>query len=499
MYFYSVCLLPLLPVASDCCCCKLCRSALRIQKRVRIWIARRVVRRRRLRHYKAIVIQTKMRMCLAKALVQRVREKMQADLDRTAAIIQKNARRLLAIAEVNKLRAKAEEERRRLRQLEFDEDSQSHVSGETGATLMEESVSAWLPTYGVDPEYRLKRNRRITERLFKKLLHTRHVRLLTRFGVVFMDAYPPRKTEEEVLDELQGAASGEEPDVKRDDFVSVFLPPFDPVRTHRAEALELFRKAPFTAVLHLPTSVEMRASVDYNIITLQCFQRQRLARKERDKMLAVHKAIALFQRIFRRRYERFHTASVRIISIFRMLHAKRRTAVLQKERRSAMCIQNSYRCYLARSAWFNLRCVEKLSVLKSSPESVDLHGPEKALEHREDTFWIARSNERAEIRVEFGRVETVTEVWIQTSMFFSSPCYVSILSVPRGERAYQEIVDRSDLPPLKGHRWHKFAIPVTTTKYMKLVFLDNYGDEEHIALRQIRFLRSIERKNKATI
>jgi hypothetical protein len=90
---------------------------------------------------------------------------------------------------------------------------------------------------------------------------------------------------------------------------------------------------------------------------------------------------------------------------------------------------------------------------------VDLHGPEKALEHRDDTFWIAESNEKvhthilihasthtliysfthiliysythtlthiythmythtrnekAELRVEFAQTETITEIWIMT-------------------------------------------------------------------------------------
>jgi hypothetical protein len=97
-----------------------------------------------------------------------------------------------------------------------------------------------------------------------------------------------------------------------------------------------------------------------------------------------------------------------------MIRAKRRTGILRRERNAALVLQCSYRSYMARSKHFDLRCVAELAVLKSSPEAVPLHGPEKALEHRDDTFWIAESNERAEIRVEFAKVETITEIWIMT-------------------------------------------------------------------------------------
>lgn len=404
--------------------CVVIRSAIKIQKRVRIWIAKRVFKRKKLRHLKAIIIQSRMRVCLAKARVLRIKAKMNADLHATVAVIQKNVRRM--IVRIADARRKAEELRKAKEQAE--EDGVPYEPPERPP------VTSWISTYGVDPEYRLKRNRRITERLFQRMLKMKYVRFLSRFGVVYLESYPPKTVGEEALEMAQqvqleqagGTADGavaaavvaqqQESNaltVKKD-FVSVYLPPFEPTKVHRRAAIERCNKITHLAILHLPTAVRMRGSVDYNVSTIQCLQRQRLARREREKLIRVHKSIALFQRIFRRRYEVFFKASVKISTLFRMNRAKKRTAILRKEYNAALTLQCAYRCYVARSKHFDRRCVAELAVLKSSPEAVPLHGPEKALEHREDTFWIAESNERAEIRVEFAKVETITEIWIMT-------------------------------------------------------------------------------------
>lgn len=374
---------------------------------MRIWIAKRVFKKKKLRHIKATIIQTRMRVCLAKARVLRIKAKLAADLDATVAVIQKYVRRMLVLKAV--ARRKAEEARKR--RMEANDDDNLPV-------VEKPPVSSWIDTYGVDPEYRLKRNRRITERLFKKMLKMKYVRFLSRFGVVYLESYPPKQPGDEVL-ETQNTDNADKGDsdsalVQKKDFLSAFLPPFEPSKMHRRGAIDRCNRVPHLAVLHLPTSVQMRASVDFNVCTIQCLVRQRAARRERDKLIRVHKAIALFQRIFRRRYEIIYQASVQVSSLFRMIRAKKRTGILRRERNAAVIMQCSYRCYVARSRHFDRRCVAELSVLKSSPESVPEHGPEKALEHREDTFWIAESNERAEIRIEFAKVETITEIWIQT-------------------------------------------------------------------------------------
>jgi hypothetical protein len=404
------CLLTVTPCDADC------RSAIKLQKRVRIWIAKRVFKRKKLRHIKATVIQSRMRVCLAKARVVRIKAKMNADLHATVAVIQKNVRRMV----VRTADAKRKAEVIRKAREHADEEGVPYE-----APVLP-PVASWIHTYGVDPEYRLKRNRRITERLFQRMLKMKYVRLLSRFGVVYLESYPPKQVGEEAQElaqQEQGqtagttAATDSSALTVKKDFVQVYLPPFEPSKLHRRAAIERCNRYIHLAVLHLPTSVSMRGSVDFNISTIQCLQRQRLARREREKLIRVHKAIALFQRIFRRRYEVFFRSSVAISTLFRMIRAKRRTAILRREREAAVVLQCAYRCYVARSRHFDRRCVGELAVLKSSPEAVPMHGPEKVLEHRDDTFWIAESNERAEIRVEFAKVETITEIWIQTRYF----------------------------------------------------------------------------------
>lgn len=467
-------------------------------------------RRRKLHSQKATVIQARMRVCLAKSLVARMKAKIQGDLDATATVIQKYARRKIVLLRVGEAKRKSllrrPTESRDSGEGEEDDEEDDADSSDSAvqerkanrARAAHQPVSSWIKTYGRDPEYGLKRNRRITARLFQKMLTMRFVRLVTtRYGVVYVDSYPPRKTEEEVLAEVQmqtGEASADSgPLTVRTDFVSVYLPPFRPLLAHRREAVELCKKYEHLAIMHLPSSIELRKSVDANVTVIQCAQRCRVARAAYAKMLRVLKAIALFQRIFRRRYELLHEASVVISSLFRLVGAAKRVRKLLRERTAANVLAGAYRCYVARSKHFDRRCVAELSVLKSSP-SVPLHGPEKCLEHRSDTFWLSDGAEKAEIRVEMARTETVTDVWVMTSTFSASPQYVSIAAVVRKKTgAYEELVEKRALPLLPERRWHRFRLPaVTASKFFMVTFYENYGDGASIGVRQIRFLRSKE-------
>ncbi len=540
------------------------RAATKIQKRVRIWIARRLFRLKKLHYSKARKIQTAARVWLARRFIARIKQEIADSFDRNITLLQKNVRRYLALKwygakkkEIERFRRKYLLKQQQQAQLlkrnslnanakthalddedddeteEGDEDpavavAASAVKNEEekedddiiatiGAILgiketieqdennirfinsMNEQVEDWIGTYGKDAEYGLKRNRRITERLFQKILRMRLARIVSRFGIVYVDSYPPRKSEEELLQEMNNSnapsSSPTEPLTNREDFVSVYFPMFQPVAVRKAKAMEMFHRFPHTAILHLPTSIDMRASVNYNITTIQCFIRQRKAKQEYNNMMKVHKAIALFQRIFRRRYERFHKASILIVSLFRMILSKVRVRFLKREKDAAMTIQNSFRCYRARSLAFDLRSVSELSVLKSSPDSAEYHGPERVLEHRSDTFWMANTIEKAEIRIEFLRPENVIEVWIMTSTFSASPTHVTISVLTDKKEGYNELFEKVELPLLKGDRWHKFKIStVLIAKYFMVTFYGNYGDSDHISVRQVRFLKSKESK-----
>jgi hypothetical protein len=531
------------------------RAALKIQKRVRIWIAKRVFRRKKLHFKMARKIQTVARIYLARRLIAKMKADIQASLNASITLIQKNIRRYLILKWYGIKRQEIEKFRKHYvvtQQLEFlqnntnipghsqlmmdavnaqqifnEEESRQKQNEEADEiagvnkfrftvlgfgniendefnqrfiTSMDEKVSDYIDTYGKDEEYGLKRNRRITERLFKKILRMRFARILSpKFGVVYVDSYPPKKSEEELMEEIQASETGNDAATSesltvRDDFVAVYFPMFVPKVVRRAKAVELFHKFPHVAYLHIPTTIALRESVNYNILTIQCWVRQRKAKAEFVKMLKVHRAIALFQRIFRRRYERFHRASIIVSSLFRMIAAKGRVRFLRKERNSAIRLQCAYRCYHSRSLAFDLRSVRELSILKSTPESEDFYGPERILEHRSDTFWMAKTIEKCEVRIEFLKLENVIEIWIQTCTYSASPTHCSISVLSDKKEGYIDLWEKVELPLMKGDRWHKFKIPsVMIAKYFMITFYGNYGDTDNISIRQVRFLKSREK------
>lgn len=255
-----------------------------------------------------------------------------------------------------------------------------------------ERVREWLPTYGTDEDFGLKRNRRIVERLFAKMLRTRFIRLVTRpFGIVYLDCYPLSRNE------------GEEGLVDRDAFLSAFLPPFRTIATRRSMALELLKKWPHSLQLNMATSLLARESVEMTVITVQCAVRQRQARDAKRQLLKTIAALSLFQKIFRRRYEKLHAAARRVTSLFLRLRAAQQTKAIRGEELAARRLQRAVRCFWARCRRFDLSCVSRLSVLRESPEPLPGFGAAKALEHRADTFWMAETVEAMEMKVEFER------------------------------------------------------------------------------------------------
>ena len=59
------------------------------------------------------------------------------------------------------------------------------------------SVREWVKTYGVDPEYGLRRNRRMTENYFQRIIRMPYIRLVSKYGVVYADEYPALKSDED--------------------------------------------------------------------------------------------------------------------------------------------------------------------------------------------------------------------------------------------------------------------------------------------------------------
>lgn len=72
--------------------------------------------------------------------------------------------------------------------------------------------------------------------------------------------------------------------------------------------------------------------------------------------------------------------------------------------------------------------VQEVAVLKSSP-SAALHPPERVLERRHETYWLADSTSEAELRLELSDYFNITEIWIQTSLYEVSPQFVTVEAV----------------------------------------------------------------------
>jgi hypothetical protein len=306
---------------------------------------------------------------------------------------------------------------------------------------------------------------------------------------VYVDEYPARKSDEDMLAEK----AGEEPLTDRDDFVGVYFPQFDVRGTHRREAIHIFNDTPHFATVHLPTSVDMKATVAFNVITIQCCARTKFARTAMKRILKVHDSIRKFQRMYRRRNESQQKAAMLITALFHLIHAKVHVTQTRAETKGALCIQCAFRCYRARSKSFDRRCVTALSVLKYS-SAIPFHGPAKALEFRLVNFWMSDSNKLAEMRVEMRKKECITEIWIMTSTLKCCPRYVSISCVTdKAAKSYVPLVERGEMKETRGPRWHKFEIGESVAKYYKLTFEDNFGDESHIGVRQIRFMRAMEK------
>ena len=155
---------------------------------------------------------------------------------------------------------------------------------------------------------------------------------------------------------------GEEPLTNRDDFVGVYFPQFDSCGTHRAKAIVIFNDTPHFATMHIPSSIMKRETVNFNVVTIQCAIRTKMAHKAKQKILSYHRAFTKLQRIFRRRSETQNKAAMLITAVFHLIHAKVKVETTRKELHGSLCIQCAFRCYRARCKAFDKRCVTAVSV-----------------------------------------------------------------------------------------------------------------------------------------
>jgi hypothetical protein len=179
-----------------------------------------------------------------------------------------------------------------------------------------------------------------------------------------------------------------------EDFVSMYIPAFRTMSTHRQEAIHIIHMTGFVAILHIPTSVDKWKSVEFNIICIQCVIRLKLAFRQLLTKRKLRLALIRFQRMFRRKNKFLYHAINKIQFIYRIYISKKILKKLRREYKSIICIQCAYRLYRAKICVMNKLSVETMVVLKCSSFVVN-HEPEKCLEHREQTFWMADSPDMA--------------------------------------------------------------------------------------------------------
>jgi hypothetical protein len=150
-------------------------ACIKIQKRARVRMARNETKYRRRQFKAAVKIQALMRGCLALGVVKRKRQEIKDGLDANATTIQKNIRRKIArmVVAFKKMERKMLLEAAEAEKEDNDVEEEDDDEGP--------SVSEWVKTYGVDPEYGLRRNRRMTEAYFQRIIRMAFVRLVTKY------------------------------------------------------------------------------------------------------------------------------------------------------------------------------------------------------------------------------------------------------------------------------------------------------------------------------
>ena len=274
------------------------RCAVKIQTRVRIRIARKVLLGKLKFKNAAVKIQSMVRGKLARNYRKNIVMNREKALNKAVTTIQKWGRRLICQVRYAILLSEV--------QHELDED---------GDPIPPPPISSWIHTYGYDedPDYRLKRNRRLVQNTFNRLLKKKYFRLTAlRFGAVYVDQYPTVLSQEERM--------SEELLCEHSDFVSVFIPSCTAKHQKKSVIFDNIKQHEYRALIHIPTSANLKSSVVYYVILLQCLARMRSAWKQRKLLIRCTEAFAKFQRRFRLRSQKQHHAVRLVLSSYLLLH-----------------------------------------------------------------------------------------------------------------------------------------------------------------------------------
>ncbi|CAM9116310.1 unnamed protein product [Ectocarpus sp. 4 AP-2014] len=309
------------------------RNACILQKFARRKLAFIEAAWRRLCRDKATIIQCFVRQYLSRQELARLREARRILERDMATRIQANARGKLARMFVAAKRAAALAE-----------------EGNTGEEQSSSedpvrSVAEWLPTYGTDPYYASRRIRRITERVYFKILGKAGSTIETRFGTASVLRYPARVCLSEGAVDTASALR----DAKRT--VEVQWDAHADLHWPREEREAVFKKATrcYRGFLDLDSAPADR-TVGRRVIVIQCLARIRIARKRSLWESRSTNAAIVIQRAHRR-YFRARSSLARVLqTLTRRRLARRRGDYLAKEKRCIIAVQCAYRSRKARLA-----------------------------------------------------------------------------------------------------------------------------------------------------
>jgi hypothetical protein len=456
------------------------KAAIKIQKRIRIFLAKRSFARMKYEYKQNIILQKYVRGYLARMKLRGLKASNVRKRNAMAITIQRVARGFLA-------RQQGSFKRHR-------------PISSINANRQRKSVFDWLKILGYDDNLGNRRTNRIMERAFEKMLTMKYMRFVSSYGILYLNQYP--------IDNKQQLADSSYWDDDEDssmvtdlntsalvpdkDFASMFLPSFRTIGYQKQKAVELILITPYTITCHMSSCIKKRQSVDYTVTIIQCAFRMYSARKIQRRLKVSLISLIRFQRIFRKKHKRLFKAAYTIQSLYRLVHAKLTVRRMKREYLSALCIQCAYRCHLAYVASMNKRSVDRIVILKCS-SYVPNYEPQKCLEHREQTFWMTDSPDYGELRVEFETKECISAIWIMASTYSASPQFVSVSAVVnKQDQRYENFIQNRHLTLLTGPRWHKIRLPGVVSKFFRIAFYESYGDEKHISVRQIRFIRSQE-------
>eukprot|EP00903_Cladosiphon_okamuranus_P009107 g8702.t2 len=456
------------------------RNACIVQKFARRKLAFMEAAWRRLCRDKATIIQCFIRQHLSRVELARLREERRILERDMATRIQANARGKLA---------------------------RMHVAAKRAAVLTEEGdgaaespipVAEWLPLYGTDPYYPSRRIRRITERVYFKILGKAGSTVETRFGTASVLRYPARGCLSERGKDKGSALR----DAKRT--VEVQWNAHADLHWPRKEREAVFKKAPrcYRGFLDLESAPADR-TVARRVVMIQCLARIWIARRRfLWQSRSTHSAIVV-QRAYRQ-YANARVSMLRILQSHTRRHlAKRQGNRLAREKRSVIAVQCAYRSRKARLAAAYKRVIRTVKVRGSSGCSDPLYGPENCVvldPSDEGTLWSSPYGEVKDqwITFDLGGDYPVGGIRLLAMSNTTAPkllrveCCKTKKQAKTGDWTLVGSFRADNIAAWQQFDFSRRPDAANITRRWKITFVSNFGNTTAVAANGIQFLLAKE-------